>query len=234
MGAIDRLDLRGCLRTVGDQGPRGTCVSFAVTAIHECHTTPTSASLSSFSEEVLFWGAKQVDGDQVDGTRFSSASNALGQWGQPSQELWPYDPTRDHRDSSYTPPPEAIDPANCHLSALRRTPHDVASIRAELEIGRPVAIAFRVWGAFLRAESEPLPAPSVSDLLPTRHAVVVVGHDYHQSAVLVRNSWGDSWGQAGYLWVSDQILDLVMDAWVIDEVNSEPEDPKEKHNDEAV
>lgn len=226
MGTKDVLDLRDLLRTVGDQGPRGTCVAFAVTAMHERHAPSTSDDFHDFSEEVLFWGAKQVDGDQTDGTRFSSASTALGQWGQPLEELWPYDLTRDHRHASYAPPPEAIDPDNCHFSAMRSVSHDVASVRAELETGRPVAIAIRVWDAFVRGEDEPLPAPSASDLLPTGHAVVVVGHDHDEGSVLVRNSWGAGWGRAGHLWVSDDILDLVMGAWVIDEPNVEPESPE--------
>jgi co-chaperonin GroES (HSP10) len=41
-----------------------------------------------------------------------------------------------------------------------------------------------------------------------RHAVIAVGHGEikGQRAVLVRNSWGDSWGDGGYGWLTEKFL----------------------------
>ena len=68
---------------------------------------------------------------------------------------------------------------------------------------------------FRRAATEPLPAPARSELFPGGHAVMIVGHDPQQAALLIRNSWGPRWGRAGHLWVADAIIPLLLGAWVI-------------------
>lgn len=191
-------------------------MAFAVTAMHESDRASTSDEPQDLSEETLFWGSKQIDGDHLQGTRFSSADRALRRWGQPAEELWPYDSTRDHSQPEYQPPPEAIDPMNCYFAALQGVPLDVDRVRDELEAGRPVAIGIRIWDGFRRAQTQPLPAPDISELLPTGHAVVIVGHDRQAEAFLIRNSWGDAWGDGGYLWVRDEILGMALAAWAID------------------
>lgn len=211
-------DLRARLRPAGDQGRRGTCVAFAVTAIHEAHrgTDGDNDIPEDLAEEVLFWGAKQIDGDLADGTRFTSADVALQRWGQPLEALWPYDDRRDHRAASYQAPAAAVDPVNCHTSALRPLSVDADAVRQELDAGLPVVIGIPVWDGLRHAAAEPLPAPDPADIYPTRHAVVAVGHDPSAGTVLIRNSWGPRWGTDGHLWIDDAVLDLATGAWVID------------------
>jgi C1A family cysteine protease len=212
------VDLRDRFRPVGDQGRRGTCVAFAVTALHEADRGPDGdhGLPEDLAEEVLFWGAKQIDGDRTDGTRFTSANLALQRWGQPAEQLWPYDDGRDHRAASYQPPAAAIDPLNCHLSALSPITADIDRVRSQLDAGRPVVLGIPVWDGFRRADREPLPPPQPGDIYPTRHAVVVVGHDPAANAVLIRNSWGSDWGNDGHLWVDAGLLTLATGAWTVD------------------
>jgi len=215
-------DLRARLRPAGDQGRRGTCVAFAVTAIHEARpsTDGDDDIPEDLAEEVLFWGAKQIDGNLADGTRFTSADIALQRWGQPAEALWPYDDRRDHRAATYQPPVDAIDPVNCHFSALRPLAVSIDAIRRELDAGLPVVIGLPVWDGLRHAATEPLPAPHPTDIYPTRHAVVAVGHDPSAGAVLIRNSWGRRWGTDGHLWIDAAVLDLATGAWVIDTTGS--------------
>lgn len=212
------IDLRNRLLPVGDQGRRGTCVAFALTSVHEADRGPhVEAGLpEDLAEEVLFWGAKQIDGDRNDGTRFTSANQALQRWGQPAEHFWPYGDGRDHRDASYEPPADAIAAPNCYRTTLRPVAIDVATLRAELAMGRPVALGIRVWDGFRHADLEPLPTPDPSELYPTGHAVVAVGHDPGRGAVLIRNSWGLRWGHDGHLWIGDGLLSLSRAAWAIE------------------
>jgi C1A family cysteine protease len=212
------VDLRRQLRPVGDQGRRGTCVAFAVTAIHEADRGPADGSddPDDLSEEVLFWGAKQIDDDTADGTRFGSADAALQRWGQPDEAWWPYDGGRDHRAASYVPPPGALEPENCHVSALRPIVVDHGGLRGELDAGRPVVLGIPVWDRLRFATIEPLPPPTPAEIYPTRHAVVAVSYNPGSAAILIRNSWGPRWGNNGHLWVSDGLLAHVTGSWVVD------------------
>jgi hypothetical protein len=195
-------------------------VAFAVTAIHEGERARlTGSPPDDLCEEVLFWGAKQIDGDASNGTRFSSANVALQRWGQPLEALWPYDDLRDHRAPTYQPPAAAIDPLNCMFSALRPIAVDVAAVRAQLDDGQPIVLGIPVWEGLRRAMTEPLPVPRADELYPTRHAVIAIGYDSGRAAILIRNSWGHRWGIDGHLWINDGLLGLVTGAWTIDDTH---------------
>jgi C1A family cysteine protease len=216
------IDLRSRMRAAGDQGPRGTCVAFAVTGAHESHRGAGAAQTApdGLSEETLYWGCKQVDGIPGPGTRLSASDAALQRWGQPLEHLWPYDGHRNDQDTTYQPPPTAIDAANCHRASLRRVLRDTPTIQTELASGHAVIVALRVWEGLRRPGPEPIPAPSPSELLPAGHAVAIVGYDSRQGAVLLRNSWGRRWGTDGHLWVSDGLIPLLTGAWVADDAPS--------------
>ena len=214
-GAV--VDLRQELRAAGDQGTRGTCVAFVVTAVHEHDARPADTSRpDDLSEETLHWGCKQLGGMAGPGTRMSAADLALQRWGQPREVLWPYDPKRDDQADDYQPPPEALDPKNCLFSALRTVNRDLYTIRAVLDVGVPVIAALQIWPQLRHPTTEPLPTPVASDLLPTFHAVVIVGYDAARSALLIRNSWGTGWGTDGHLWLADGIVNHLTGAWAID------------------
>lgn len=167
------------------------------------------------SEETLYWGCKQLDGIPAPGTSLTAADLELRRWGQPAEILWPYNLRRDDRVASYQPLPEAISAENCYRTGLRSITPTLMAIRAELDAGQPVIIGLRIWEGFRHADTEPLPAPTKSELFPGGHAVVAVGYDPQQAALLIRNSWGVRWGRSGHLWVADAVVPLLLGAWVI-------------------
>src|SRR5712692_5566143 len=134
------VDLRPRLPAVKDQGPRGTCVAFAVTAAHEAERAQGGPVVEDLAEEVLYWGCKQVDGNYTPGTSFASAGVALARWGQPDESLWPYDPFRVDTDASYVPPSGALGPSVCRQARLTQVALDVAVIRDYLARDRIVLL----------------------------------------------------------------------------------------------
>lgn len=178
----------------------------------------SGSALEDLAEEVLYWACKQLDAVPGPGTRLSVVDSALQRWGQPQEQFWPYDQHRDEQDSTqFQPSSAALDSANCHRGALRRVPTNDASIRAELEAGRPVVVGLRVWNDLRQPGSSPLPAPSVADLEPAGHAMVIVGWNRTEGTMLLRNSWGPTWADAGHLWISSELIPLLTSAWVVDE-----------------
>jgi hypothetical protein len=187
------VDLRPLLGPVRNQGPfRGTCLAFAVTAMHELAAGMTADGLSV---ETLYWSAKQHDGFAAAGTTFEAASAGLTTHGQPHEHLWAYDPLRDDLSPTYQPPPAAIDAGNCRFAKLSPVDPTPAAVRTALDEDRPVAIGIRTWPALRRLNGAHLETPSANQLDGGRHAVVVVGYDTSTAEILLRNSWGASWGE---------------------------------------
>ena len=213
------VDLRPKLGPVRNQGPfRGTCLAFALTAVHDKAAATAPASLSV---ETLYWGAKQHDGTNGPGTTFEAANIALTSLGQPPEELWAYDPSRDDTSPAYAPPADAIDPASCFMATIAPIDITATAIRRSLEAEQPVAIGIPTWPGLRRPTGTQLRNPATGELENCRHAVVIVGYHTDTSEILLRNSWGTSWGDDGHAWIPEPFIeDHVMSAWQLEPIRN--------------
>lgn len=76
---------------------------------------------------------------------------------------------------------------------------DHATIATELDAGHPVVVGLQVTEDWMGFTGDTLPEPAGA--VVGGHAVLLVGYDLHLRAWRVRNSWGTSWGDAGYAWL---------------------------------
>lgn len=205
-----RTDHRHLLPPVRDQGDRGTCLAFALSAAHEAGRAAGVPNTLHYSEEVLYWGAKQIDGDTEEGSTYDSGDGALQRWGQPDAPLWPYDPLRDATAPGYRPPPAAIDPRHCRTAQLEYLGDTVDDIRQELAVGGAVALAMTIYDTFYLPQQGTVAVPAAGAADLGGHAVLVVGYDdaHAGGSLLIRNSWGDAWGDLGHAYVPYAYFDL--------------------------
>ena len=102
-----------------------------------------------------------------------------------------------------------------------------------------MVLGFTVYTAFESQEvaaSGVLPMPGPTEQVLGGHAVLCVGYDDTKTVknpdgttstgmILIRNSWGPGWGEAGYFWMAyDYIVNanLSSDFWTIRFVTSTP------------
>jgi hypothetical protein len=187
-------------------------VAFAVTAAHEVARSVGVAVPEDLSEEALFWGCKLIDGNWTSGTSFGSAAAALGATGQPLEDVWPYNPRRaagTRYDLPCRPTPD------WHTSGLEPTSSDLASVRTEIEAGRPVVLGLTVFDTlFIPTAVGRINPPTAGAPARGRHAVLAVGHD--ADALLIRNSWGTTWALGGYGWLTNAYAEHhIREAWAI-------------------
>ena len=164
------------------------------------------------SEEALYWGCKVVDGNSNAGTRFSSAATALRQTGQPLEEVWPYDSSR--RDGVRITPPSKPT-ADWLKTDLGPIPTGLDDIKGEIDAGRPVMLGVTVFDSFFRPTAAGrIEVPLAGSRRRGGHAVLAIGHE--PTALLIRNSWGPSWGLGGYGWLANNYFALHgRAAWVV-------------------
>lgn len=205
------IDLRPRLPPAGDQGRRNTCVAFAVTAAHE----DLRSQLVDLSEEGLYWGCKLLDGTPAPGTTFVAASQALSRWGQPLQELWPYDLALSDSDPLPSPPAGHPDPSSWYTARLLRTECTGVAVRTHLDANTPVVLGIRTTHDFHLSRDGRIPMPASARRLAGLHAILAVG--YTEDEVIFRNSWGEGWGDRGYGYLPTEYLDQYgVQAWTVD------------------
>jgi C1A family cysteine protease len=216
-----RVDLRSTLQGVQDQGMRSTCLAFAVTAGHESIRYVKNRVIEDLSEELLYWGCKQIDGDREPGTVFSAVAAALMRWGQPPEDVWPYNGLRDDKDMSYTPPINALDSSNCYKAPMRKIDATLQEMQTWLVRGYAVALGIRLSQGFYIPIDGKILVPTSTEELTEGHAVLVMGYDNSlvpgESFLIIRNSWGLDWGIEGYGYLPYTYIELYGgEAWIVE------------------
>lgn len=97
---------------------------------------------------------------------------------------------------------------------------DLPALKVSLSEGNPVVFGFKVYESFeskQTAQTGQIPIPKSKELLLGGHAVLAVGYVNTSAArgyVIVRNSWGESWGDQGYCYMPYGVFNnLVLDMW---------------------
>lgn len=106
------------------------------------------------------------------------------------------------------------------VSAVRRLA-SLDELRQTLADGLPAAISIAVYPGLFSVDTRKtgaIPLPGADEQPLGGHALLCVGYDDKARTVLVRNSWGTSWGQAGYgtLPYAAWQQGLVREAWGVD------------------
>jgi len=193
--------------TVQQQGPRGTCVAFSVTALREF-----MAQLNDkLSEQFLYWGCKMIDGGEDEGgTTIQAAMTILREMGICRMETWPYDPVQRRDCEHHGPAPESAIVEAKILTISNALPMAATNINhykttlagTDGNGGVPVAfgvLVFDSWAmsaATYRTGKVTLPLPNESP--SGGHAMLAVGYQDDTGVpgggyLIVRNSWGQDW-----------------------------------------
>jgi len=192
-----RVDLRSQLCPVRDQGVRPTCSAIAVSTAH-AHTRQSPVPLSS---EYLHWHA--TSGQANGPASLTAIADALRQEGQPLEGACPY--VYGIRASNWSPP---VGVEVFRRASALRPKVDLQIIADSLNQGNCPILGISVPQPFYLPK-EPWVIAAEG---PIRcfHAVLGVGLGEYRGkpTVLIRNSWGEEWGEDGHAWLDEDFLKL--------------------------
>ena len=209
-----RVDLRDRCSPVGDQQELGACTAFAVgRGLRECLQRIRGEAPTPLSPLFLYYETRRLRNSlgRDSGATVTDAMNALAGAGVATEATWPYDPNA----FAEAPPASAYAAAGGWRLTSGVRLSGLEDMRKALAYGQPVAFGMRIYSYFrdLGAGGE-LPMPQDGDVMVGGHAVVAVGYDDRRRALIVRNSFGVSWGAAGYFYLpyayatEENVLDL--------------------------
>ena len=178
------VDLRDIAGPVRDQGDRPTCLSFATSAAHEF-----KLSSEQLAPEALYRFAQQYDGCPCDGSTVFGVTAAIEYRGQCLEVDWPYGEV------------EAINPEAAYFRAACVLGEEslLEFALTSLATGISPVIALQITEAWLDVGSDGfIDSAEAEGKSLGNHAVAAVGYDNETRQIMIRNSWGEHWGLAGY------------------------------------
>ena len=136
--------------------------------------------------------------------------------GAPAEELWPYDEAAVLHEPSST----AYAAAKLDLvTSYARVPQLLENLQAALAEGFPIVFRISTFPSIDHTASTGyIPMPQPDERSDGGHCMLLVGYDNAPRRFLVRNSWGEGWGDRGYGTIDyDYVTNLALagDFWII-------------------
>lgn len=210
-----------------DQGSLGSCTANAIGAAF--HFDQIKQGLKDFTPSRLFiyYNERAMEGtvDQDSGAYIRDGIKSIHKIGVCRESRWPYD------EASFTTKPldECYqEAAKNHCKEYARVPQDLAHMKGCLKEGLPFVFGFTVLSSFQTREvatTGNMCMPKPKDYVLGGHAVCAVGYDDSRKCVIVRNSWGNGWGDKGYFYMPYEYIThpyLAQDFWTIRFVEGAP------------
>ena len=206
----DSVDLRKYCSPIGDQGQTGRCKAFALTHAWELLQNVMLKRTARLSCNYTMMQNLKVDGAfknyeaaylAEDGTQAGHEHAAnLSKSGISGEKLWKNDAEKPSAGQK-----EMDADALKNRIPVRALPINLEDVKKVLSQGYPVQFALATGNAFgeigrdglYRNAEEP-------EGMHGGHAMLMVG--YISNYFIVKNSWGDDWGDKGYCYIPKNVL----------------------------
>eukprot|EP00446_Apocalathium_sp_SHHI-4_P029022 CAMPEP_0177237876 /NCGR_PEP_ID=MMETSP0367-20130122/46229_1 /TAXON_ID=447022 ORGANISM="Scrippsiella hangoei-like, Strain SHHI-4" /NCGR_SAMPLE_ID=MMETSP0367 /ASSEMBLY_ACC=CAM_ASM_000362 /LENGTH=289 /DNA_ID=CAMNT_0018688897 /DNA_START=64 /DNA_END=933 /DNA_ORIENTATION=+ len=208
-----------------DQGHLGSCTANAIGAAF--HYALVKEGITDFRPSRLFiyYNERAMEGSEGTdaGAMIRDGIKSVHKIGVCSESEWAYDIEK----FTVQPPSSAYtQAANEKASEYARVPQTLADMKACINEGFPFVFGFMVFSSFMTEQvksSGYMTMPSLYDSLLGGHAVTAFGYDDEKKHFIIRNSWGEEWGDKGYFYMPYDYIShplLVQDPWTIQFVQS--------------
>lgn len=223
-----RVDLRPFCPRVHEQGHPLTCTAHAVAGAFQFEQRRLELKDFSPSRLFIFYNTGAVmRAMHKQGANLRAALKAVARHGVCPEKNWPFSLTK--AAMARRPNEPAYRLAERHkilcyeriVMGRRSRAEFLHLMKCRLTEGFPFLFAFLVHESFESdhvAKTGIMPMPKRGERLKGWHAVMAVGYDDDNRRMLVRNSWGWSWGIKGYFWMPyDYITNarVTADFWTI-------------------
>lgn len=233
----EKADLREWCSPIENQDYLSSCTAHAGVGLYEYferrafgkHIDASRLFLYKTSRNLLNW-----TGDRGSWNR--ATMEALALFGVPPEQYWPYDV------NAFEEEPTAFCYAfAASFKALKYyrldTPGIAATellqqVKTHLTKGLVMTFGFTTYNSVDSALEGRVPFPLASERVKGGHAINAVGYDDNikvtnplgtksakptKGAILIRNSWGENWGEGGYGWLPYEFVlkGLTKDWWTM-------------------
>jgi C1A family cysteine protease len=196
------VDLRPSMPPVYDQGQLGSCTGNAIAGAMEYERDRQGLSDFVPARLFIYYNERALEGtvSSDSGAVIRDGIKVVNKDGVRPESLWPYD------IGVFAVKP----PKRCYVAAVTDRAVQYLAIQTLGDLkdavcsNLAVVFGFTVYESFQSpavAQTGVMPMPKPGEATVGGHAVMAVGYSDPKGQVIVRNSWGASWGDAGYFYM---------------------------------
>lgn len=191
---------------ISNQMSLGSCAANATADALEILLGLEKESVLQISRLFIYWNARKYEElqNKDEGTLISLALQSLVDFGVCREDLWDYRIDRVFSQPTILAYKEADDNRIDSFYRIRATGDELLQqVEAAIRVNHPVVFGVPVGKEMMTYSGGILQPPAES---LGNHALIVVGVDSSSGAFLIRNSWGEDWGEKGHCWFSKEYL----------------------------
>lgn len=202
------IDITNGFTEIKNQGQQGACMSFSMVSVFEYFLKRNQTETPDLSEQFLYYNARKRTGrEQYDeGSNSVASVQALLEDGICTENAWPY------KVGGYAEEPSAEAYKEAQRRRVKRAvmvEKNIDSIKSALEDGLPIVFSVDLFPSFGEGVNGFISMPTDEEVQHLKdsgenhaHAMVLCGFNEEQHMFKVRNSWGTSFGDRGYCYLS--------------------------------
>lgn len=220
---IAKVDLRPRCPSIYDQGQLGSCTANAIGFCYHYDTMNNAKPLCP-SRLFIYYNERSMEGTvgSDSGAEIHDGIQSIHDVGVCDESEWGYDISK----FTERPPQMCYDEAKKHTTvSYRAVGKSLDELKSALVAGFPVVFGFIVYESFESpevAKTGMMPMPEGGEPVLGGHAVAMVGFDDVRKVFIVRNSWGEGWGDCGYFYMPYAFItdrDDASDFWTVSAVS---------------
>ena len=189
---------------VYDQGQLGSCTANSIGGAIEFEQMKQGMNAFVPSRLFIYYNERVLENtvNSDSGAQIRDGMKVVAKQGAPPETDWPYDIAK------FAEKPPAIafsDAAKNKVTSYQRVNRALSQFKGCLASGYPFVFGFTVYDSFestMVAQTGHAPMPQSNEQVAGGHAVLAVGYDDQNQWFIVRNSWGDSWGNERLLHIA--------------------------------
>src|ERR1700758_2416147 len=200
-------DLRPSMPLAYDQGQLGSCTGNAIAAGMEYERDRQGLPDFIPSRLFIYYNERALEGtvSSDSGAVIRDGIKVVNSDGVCPETLWPYDVGM----FAVKPPKRCYVIAKTDRAVQYEAIKTLGDLKDAIASNLAVVFGFTVYESFQSqavAQTGVMPMPKPGEATVGGHAVLAVGYSDPESQVIVRNSWGPSWGDAGYFYMPYQYM----------------------------
>ncbi|CAF1251796.1 unnamed protein product [Adineta steineri] len=219
-----KVDFRSEMTHVEDQSTTCCCTAIALAGAYEYLLKKRYGRNIDVSRLFIYYTGRAKKNEDIikdTGCSMTHIIEALEESGTCLESLWPYDiPSVNKKPNDH-----AYEQAKNHkITDAFKLNFDLNEMKTCLAQGFPFAFGIHLYKSFNKATTcGVVPQPTADEQARDKHAshaMLAVGYSDQSQAFICRNSWGNSWGDQGYCYISYNYIansDFCFDAWAIRE-----------------